>query len=66
MDAAEKSLLKFRDVIRTHNEKALENEKHPKPVYREPSALIVICANAPMAYTTKNGVKVVPYGCLRD
>lgn len=66
IDAAEKSLLKFRDVIRTHNEKALENEKHPKPVYREPSALIVICANAPMAYTTKNGVKVVPYGCLRD
>ena len=25
IDAAEKSLLKFRDVIRTHNEKALEN-----------------------------------------
>lgn len=41
-------------------------QKHPKPVYREPSALIVICANAPMAYTTMNGVKVVPYGCLRD
>lgn len=64
--AAEKSLLKFRDVIRNHNEKALENENHPKPVYREPSALIVICANAPIAYTTENGVKVVPYGCLRD
>lgn len=66
IEAAEKSLLKFRDVLRNHNEKALENEKHPKPVYREPSALIVICANAPMAYTTKNGVKVVPYGCMRD
>ena len=64
--ATEKSLLKFKDVIRTHNEKALENKNYPKPVYREPSALIVICANAPIAYTTENGVKVVPYGCLRD
>ena len=63
---AEKGLLKFRDVIRNHNEKALENEKHPKPTYREPSALIIICANTPIAYTTENGVKVVPYGCMKD
>ncbi len=33
---------------------------------REPSELIVICANAPMAYTTDQGVKIVPIGCLRD
>ena len=66
IQSAEKGLLKFRDVIRTHNEKALENKKHPKPTYREPSALIVICANAPIAYTTENGVKVVPYGCMKD
>ena len=64
--SAEKTLLKFRDVIRKHNENALSNEKHPKPMYREPSALIVICANAPIAYTTESGVRVVPYGCLKD
>ncbi len=29
-------------------------------------ALIVIRANANMAYTTESGVKVVPIGCLRD
>ena len=28
--------------------------------------VMVICANAPVAYTTDNGVKVIPFGCLRD
>lgn len=63
---AEKSLLRFRDVIRKHNEEALKNPEHPRAIYREPSALIVICATAPMGYTTDNGVKVVPVGCLKD
>ncbi|MDO4487487.1 MAG: DUF4143 domain-containing protein [Eubacteriales bacterium] len=63
---AEKSLLRFKEVIRRHNETALENPKHPRAVYREPSAMIIICANAPMAYTTDSGVRVVPIGCLRD
>jgi hypothetical protein len=27
---------------------------------------MIICANAEMAYTTDNGVKVVPVGCLKD
>ena len=63
---AEKGLLRFRDLIRKHNEKALEDKKHPGVVYREPSALIVICGNANMAYTTKNGVKIIPVGCLKD
>ena len=63
---AEKSLLKFRDVIRKYNEDALKNPAHPRAVYRETSALIVICATAPMGYTTDNGVKVVPIGCLKD
>lgn len=63
---AEKSLLKFRDVIKNYNEEALKNPKHPKAVYRNPSALIVICANAPVGYTTENGVKIVPVGCLKD
>ena len=63
---AEKSLLKFREVIRKYNQQALENSDHPRAVYREPSELIVICANAPMAYTTDQGVKIVPIGCLRD
>ena len=63
---AEKSLLKFKEVIQKYNESALKNVDHPRTVYREPSALIVICANAPMAYTTERGVKIVPIGCLKD
>jgi hypothetical protein len=63
---AEKSLLKFKDVIRKHNQEAQKNPAHPKAVYREPSALIVICATAPVGYTTEHGVKIVPVGCLKD
>ena len=63
---AEKTLLKFREVIRKHNENAAKDEKHPKPLYREPSALIIICATTPMAYTTTNGVKIIPAGCMKD
>lgn len=64
--SAEENLLKFRAVIREHNIKALENKEHPGVVYREPALLIVICGNATMAYTTMNGVKVIPIGCLKD
>ena len=63
---AEKSLLKFREVIRKHNAEALSKPKHPRAIYREPDALIIICATAPMAYTTEQGVKVIPVSCLRD
>lgn len=63
---AEKNLLKFKEVIQKHNEAALRDANHPKPTYREPSALIIICANATYAYTTKSGVKIIPVGCLRD
>jgi predicted AAA+ superfamily ATPase len=66
IDAAEKGLLKFKDVIQKHNEEALKNPKHPGVVYRMPSSFIVICANAPVAFTTKNSVKVIPFGCLKD
>ena len=64
--AAEEGLVKFKKLIREHNEKALANSKHPGVVYREPDLLIIICANAPMAYTTNKGVKVIPAGCLRN
>ncbi len=63
---AENSLLKFRDVIKRHNIEALKDTKHPGVVYREPSALIIICATQTIGYTTENGVKVVPVGCLKD
>lgn len=63
---AEKSLLKFKEVIRDYNERAQKDQAHPRAVYREPSALIVICANATMGYTTSNGVKVIPIGCMKD
>ena len=63
---AEKSLLRFQAVINRHNEEARKNPNHPKTVYRDPSALIVICATASIGYTTENGVKVIPVGCLKD
>ena len=63
---AEKNLLKFKDVIKKHNEAALADKDHPGVLYREPDLLIIICANAPMAYTTENGIKVIPVGCLRN
>ncbi|MDO5303558.1 MAG: DUF4143 domain-containing protein [Clostridia bacterium] len=63
---AEKSLLKFKEVIKKHNEEASKNPEHPRAKYREPSALIVICATATMGYTTDSGVKIVPIGCLKD
>lgn len=66
LNEAEKNLLKFKELITKHNEKALQNKEHRGVVYREPSALVLICANADMAYTTQNGVKVVPIGCLKD
>ena len=62
----ERSLLKFKKLIQNYNKAALSNADHPRAVYREPDALIIICANATMAYTTKSGVKVIPAGCLRD
>lgn len=63
---AEKALLRFNDVIENYNDRALQNEAHPRDIYRKPSALIVICANANMAYTTDSGLKIVPIGCLKD
>ena len=62
----EKSLLKFTQLIKKYNEASLSNPIHPRVLYREPDVLIIICATAPMAYTTKSGVKVIPVGCLRD
>ena len=63
---AEKNLLKFREIIREHNKKVLKDEEHPGVVYREPDFLIVICGNATMSYTTKDGVKIIPIGCMKD
>ncbi len=63
---AETTLLKFKDVIKKRNEEVSKNSKHPGTIYREPSALIVICATAQYGYITDNGVKIVPIGCLRD
>lgn len=64
--AAEKNLLKFGRMIDAHNQAAASDRKHPGVFYRKPDLLIVVCATAPMAYTTENGVRVIPAGCLRD
>lgn len=66
VEEAEKSLLKFVDVIRKHNEDVTKNKKHPGVVFREPDHLIVICANAAVSYVTEKGVKVIPFGCLKN
>ena len=69
-DAEEKLFENFyptiRSVIRKHNEEATKNKDHPDVVYREPSPLLIICGNAPMAYTTQAGVRVIPAGCIKD
>ena len=63
---AEKNLLKFKSLIKAHNAEVSANKDHHGVLYREPSFLGVICANAQIAYTTENGVKVIPVGCLKD
>lgn len=63
---AEQSLLKIKNLIQKYNKNALKDKNHPQPTYKEPSALIIICATASIAYTTDNNVKIVPIGCLRD
>ncbi len=63
---AEQSLLKIKNLIQEYNKNALKDKNHPQPTYKEPSALIIICATASIAYTTDNNVKIVPIGCLRD
>ena len=64
--AAEKNLLKFKELIKKHNDKVLSDKEHPGVKYREPSLMMVICAKAAMSFTTNNGVKVIPIGCLKD
>lgn len=63
---AEANLLAFNKLIEKHNNEALKNPQHPGVLFRTPSLMIIICGNAPMAYTTENGIKVIPAGCLRD
>lgn len=55
-------LLRFRNAIRKHNERAFPNSEPRRPVFQEPAALIDRCAKAPMGYTTAKGVKIVPVG----
>ena len=63
-EVAAKAGISLRSYISYENDES--KSKSLKPIYREPSALIVICGNVPMAYTTERGVHVIPIGCLRD
>lgn len=59
IDDAALHLLKLQQlIIRSNNEKKSSN-------LREPDLLIVITGGE-MAYTRKDGVKIVPIGCLKD
>ncbi|HHW94949.1 MAG TPA: ATP-binding protein [Mogibacterium sp.] len=66
VEKAEDNLLRFKSVIHEHNIKATKNKDHPGVIYREPDHMIVICANAPMAYTTEKGIRVIPFACLKN
>lgn len=52
-------LLKIRDLVRQYN------EKERQITLREPDLLIVITGGK-MAYTRRDGVKVIPLACLKD
>lgn len=54
----EANLLKFQELI----EKAEQKRDGSKA--RKPDHLILIVGNIDMAYTTKSGVKIIPFGCL--
>lgn len=58
----EENLLKIRSLIREHNKKV---ERKIDQI-REPDFLMVITGIDNIAYTTPNGVLVVPIGCLKD
>jgi len=66
IEAASKNLLKFKELIKIHNDKVIKDTQHPGVIYREPEQLIVICANAKYSYTTSDGIKIIPFTCLKD
>jgi len=53
------NLLKINELIKEHN----NNEKKKMPL---PEFLMVITGTGEFAYTTKEGVLIVPIGCLKD
>lgn len=63
---AEETLISFVGMIKKHNINIKKDTKHPGVEYRLPEQLIIVVANLDMAYTTKNGVKVIPACCLKD
>ncbi len=64
--AAEKSLLKFDELIDEHNTSAKLDGDRPGVEYRKPSLKLIICATADVAMTLDSGVKIIPVGCLRE
>ena len=59
MEEAAKHLLEVVKLIRT------ANESRPSQKIKEPDILMIITGGE-MAYTRKDGVKVIPIGCLKD
>ena len=58
----EENLLKILNIIKEHN----ENVTRKNDKIREPDFLMIITGIHDIAYTTENGVLVVPIGCLKD
>jgi len=59
IEEAAKHLLQLNELIITHN------QHNQTPHLREPDLLIIITGGE-MAYTRKDGVKIIPIGCLKD
>lgn len=59
IEEASKHLLQIRDLVKNYN------ESKKGPALREPDLLMVITGTE-MAYRRKDGVYVVPIGCLKD
>ena len=59
---AEEHLLKIVSLIKEHN----NNVKRKIDKIKEPDFLMIITGIDEIAYSTKNGILVVPIGCLKN
>ena len=59
IEQGSKNLLKIVDLIKEHN-------KNNKSKILEPDFLMIITGIHDIAYTTEDGIMIVPIGCLKD
>ena len=59
IEEASRHLMQLKELIQKHNQ---DNQVYK---LKEPDLLIVITGGE-LAYTRKDGVKIIPIGCLKD